>query len=532
MLRSFFAVTLTLAAIGCEPPPLEARGGLPDVVTAAQHRDFELEVCRARIAEVKAQPTMPGTPAFDEKRAAILGRAVGEPTVFIREPAPVVDPPKEGERAVFRVSRVKRFHRFDKPAMRERLLREGYVYSTDPHEAFALVRDLRLQDLFDEEEIFLQRGENVYRLHKKRARYETGFEYRYAEGSRTGWTAKILFGDRVARTLAELATPLHRDVRALRVREGFERIRITHRTDDALLADLRYGGKWYSALISADGARLELACLDAPREAREVVAQLKRRTARRRRAVAALWNSADALVADRLPFDRPRNAEDHFSDGQLRAQWEWAYERGWFSFTHEDEGYAVFDRSGKPYPPQTCVEMVLDTFERASGNWFQKQGETRARTEGGLDFSDFGIVQRNGVLAFEKFAKKTPELFTHRRIPNDDRVPFRDRDAFFAYLVKHADAFEPGDIVAIQGPKRDGHIHQHAILVRDTDPVTGMPYGLTDQMKRPRHRSWEGIMAEAPLRALLYHIKPTEKLMAKLDPGEGKLDRLAGLRSQ
>jgi len=55
--------------------------------------------------------------------------------------------------------------------------------------------------------------------------------------------------------------------------------------------------------------------------------------------------------------------------------------------------------------------------------------------------------------------------------------------------------------------------------VERTDPLTGFPYGLADQMKRPRRRTWEGIMAEAPARSLLYRVRPLPSVVAKLDPG-------------
>ena len=77
----------------------------------------------------------------------------------------------------------------------------------------------------------------------------------------------------------------------------------------------------------------------------------------------------------------------------------------------------------------------------------------------------------------------------------------------------------PGDVVAIQGLKADERIHQHAILVESVDPVTGFPMGLADQMKRPRRRTWEGIMAEAPKRSLLYRLRPSAELFQRMDPG-------------
>jgi hypothetical protein len=74
-------------------------------------------------------------------------------------------------------------------------------------------------------------------------------------------------------------------------------------------------------------------------------------------------------------------------------------------------------------------------------------------------------------------------------------------------------------VVAIQGIKRDGNIHQHAILIERTDPMTGFPYGLADQMKWPRRRTWEGIMGEAPRRSLLFHLRLRPEVLLKLDPG-------------
>ena len=43
-------------------------------------------------------------------------------------------------------------------------------------------------------------------------------------------------------------------------------------------------------------------------------------------------------------------------------------------------------------------------------------------------------------------------------------------------------------------------------------------------MKRPRRRTWEGIMAEAPLRSLLFHVRPTDTILRSLvDDTEGQV---------
>ncbi len=480
--------------------------------------EIERDICRRRIAEARAQPDLGGAPAFDQARIAFLGRAHGEPVVFVSEPPPldVVEP---GDHPMLRIARVLQ-KPYARSARRKRLLRGGYLYADDPDEAFELVKQSSLPLLFDEEQLWLLRGETLHRLVRVKSRAEPYFSYEHADGPWAGQPAVLLFADRVAAEPAALEPPLHRDVRSLRERLGFERMRILHRGADALVAELRFGERWLEALLTSRGARLELGCWAASRADREAAEQTVAARAARERALAALRRSIDALVAERLPFDRPHEAEDHLSDGQLRPTWEDAYRKGKHGFGVDGDGYAVFDRQGRPYPPQTCVAMVLDAYERAAGTWYAPLGQPPRRIIGRLDFDAYDIDNRAGVLGFEKFAERHAELFTHRRIPDDERIPFRDRRRFFDYLAKHAAIFQPGDIVAIQGLKRDGNIHQHAILIDDVDPLTGFASGLVDQMTRPRRRTWEDIMAEAPARALLYHLQPTMQLLGQLIDGD------------
>jgi hypothetical protein len=528
--RSIPILWLTaLLCAGCSELGGEIHPALPAMVQQAQDQDYDLQVCQRRIAETKALPGLPGTPKFDAKRAQILGRAVGEPALFVSPPQSALDRELPSQLVKTRqgvanhsprrrVGSLLSRLRGQPQALRRLLLREGYVYSELPYEAYGLVNDVTLPKLFNEPQIWLQRGEQVHRLDRHRARWGRGFEYRYANGPSQGLTAKLLFADRVVTDRSALGLPLHRDVRSFRDRAGFDRMRVLHRTDRALLAKLRFGDRWVTALVSAAGARLELQCLDAPLSIRREVAGFRAADAPRQRALRALRQAVGAMVVEALPFDRPRGVKDHLSDGQLRHQWNAAYRRGSTSFSYDDEGYVVFDLQGRPMPPQMCVEMILDAYERASGTWYQRQGEPRKRLTGGLDFRDLGVVNRAGVMGIETYAKSKPELFEASRFAPAERIRFKERDRFFAYLVDHADRFRPGDIIAIQGPKPDGYVHQHAILIEDVDPLTGFPNALVDQMKRPRRRTFERIMAEAPLRSLLYHLRPKPSLLLRLDP--------------
>lgn len=516
---TWMVIVLSAAAVACHSQSsheTSARDPAPAPVTPPEpERDDAYEACRARVAEVLAAPAAPGAPELDRQRVEVLGRARGEPAIFVREPRASTPPEVSVQSQHARIRALKKRHAREPSVLRTQVLREGYVYSADPHEALALVSLLELPDLFDEPVIFQQRGEAVRELERV-----DGREPRYVVRG-TKQKAELLLFDRVATTRSELERPLHRDLRALARETGFDRARITHLTERAAIAELRFGGRFTRAVLAAEGARLELECLDATAPERRRVEAWQQADAPRRRALAELRSSVADQLAEALPFDRPRDEETAERDGQLRPNWLWAYKngQGWFSF--EEQSYPVFDADGRPHPPQVCMDFVLDSFERASGTWFASRGEELGRKTGALDFSAFELKNRQGVLAFEKFAEERTELFEHRRFPQEERVQFRERARFFAFLRDRADEFRPGDIVAIQGVKNDGLVHQHAILIEDTDPVTGFPDALADQMKRPRRRTWEGIMAEAPLRSLLFRIRPRPNVLEKLDPERG-----------
>ncbi|MCA9592010.1 MAG: hypothetical protein KC776_01830 [Myxococcales bacterium] len=515
--------TLVLALAGCRSLPERAEGSAraAPLASAAVEVDTAYQSCRERIAALRKQPALPGAPEFDAQRADVLGRARGEPMVFVREPRATPDAalPKaalDAKKAFAHGSPFARVRgeklrlRGDKPGLRALVLREGYVYSADPVEALALVTRLELPDLFDEETIYLQRGAKTLALSRVEAK-----PLRYQQSD--GRTAELLFGDRVAVERADLAPPLHRDLRRLAHEIGFERAKITLRTAQGLVADLRFSGEWAKAVLDSDGAKLSLRCLAERQDRRTRFSRWIASDAPRRRGLARLRAAVDRELAEALPFDRPRHEETADRDGQLRPAWRWAYRAGLTAFSYDDESYPVYDVEGRPHPPQVCVDFVLDSYERASGTWFTAKGNTPTRVVGALDFDDLGIKNRRGVLAFEKFAEDSPELFEHLRFEAEDRVKFLERRRFFSFLVEHADTFRAGDVVAIQGRKGDGNIHQHAILIEDTDPVTGFPDALADQMKRPRRRTWEGIMAEAPLRSLLYRVRPKKRVTTQLE---------------
>jgi hypothetical protein len=518
---------------GCRSSNPPAEGPRATEGAASPHTsrslDPERDACRRRIAAIEHEPALPGAPEFDARRAEILGRARGEALLMTREPEPARDadlaesllstrnalsakPPHE------RVRGISSRHRHDPGALRALLLREGYVFSADPVEALALVSLLELPELFEEPEIALQRGRVVHRLGRVEGKRP---EYRHLDGPSAGQRAELLFGDRVAVSESALGEPLHRDLAGLAARAGFDRARTERITRSAAVMELRFGDVWARALVESEGAALDLACLDAPEPLRRAILAWQEAGAARREALSRLRATVTEQLAEALPFDRPFGEETADRDGQLRPEWRWAYRSGRSYFSFEGDSYPVFDQRGRPHPPQVCLDFVLDSFERASGTWWAPRGEPPGRRAGVLDFDAHGIENRSGVLAFEKFAASKPELFSVERVAPGERIAFRERSRFFGYLSSNADRFRAGDIVAIQGLKNDGKVHQHAILIEENDPISGFPHALADQMRRPRRRTWETIMAEAPLRSLLYRVRPTPALIQALSGGSG-----------
>jgi hypothetical protein len=533
-----FAVLFTALALGCaslasgcdgspsEPAP-SSNASAAAAVVAPPEVD-EGERCRARASEIEGLAALPGAPGFEAKRIAMLGRARGEPMVFVRAPK-AVDPETLStearrsydayvkERAGSRVLTLVKRHKADKATLRTILLREGYAYSEDTADALALAQDIKLHDVFDEPALFLQRGAVTHKL--TRVQEKKDVRYVFEGGALAGITADLLFGDRVALAQDELATPLHRDIAALADEVGFDRAAIVRLTDKAIILDLRFGERTARAVAATEGASARLECLAEDAATRDEIAAYRAKGAPKRRALRAIREAVTSIVAESMRFDRPLDEKGPDKDGQLRPLWMTAYLQGRASFQSEDRTYPVFDMQGRAWPFEVCVDFVLDSFERASGTWFRPKGEALGRTIGRFTWVD-DMRQTRGVIGFAERAEKHPEMFEVRRFVGNERIQFGERERFFKFLAEHTSEIHAGDVVAIHGYKRDDRIHQHAILVERTDPITGFAFALADQMRRPRRRTWEGIMAEAPKRSLLFRVHPKDEIFAAIDPGE------------
>ncbi|HEV8244383.1 MAG TPA: hypothetical protein VGP93_01310, partial [Polyangiaceae bacterium] len=170
--------------------------------------------------------------------------------------------------------------------------------------------------------------------------------------------------------------------------------------------------------------------------------------------------------------------------------------------------YSVFDASGRPRPPQVCIDFVLDTFERASGTWWRARSEGRERVVGRLDLDTLALENKRSVEQFIAFAGAHPEWFDVHSPAPEERVPLRNRSKFFGALYQDRERYVPGDIVVIFGRRSDEKLHYHSFFVYESDPVTAMPILVAANAGRPRIRTWENEMQNAPLRSILTRIRP------------------------
>ena len=489
--------------------------------------------CRSRIDELRLTGSPPDAVLADvETRARVLARAKAEPVLFVR--APAIDPAESARARYLRNELVTRGYRgLDRvmaavnrqPALaREVLLREGYFYVDDSDLAALLVEAIELRDLFDDDRLVLERGSKRYTL----ARTKDG-DYLFADGVDAGRKARLLLYDRLWSEPGAAPGPrLHRDVRGLSRKLGFDRLRVDRVQGNELVVELRYGADWLPAIVRTGESELELGCEVVPEEASPRIAAVRARRARHDVVHERLRAAISEQVDEALPFDEPRT-EDGQQDGKLRHEWRMAHRTGRLWFEFNEDRYWVYDSKGRPRVPQVCIDFITDTLERASGTWWTPRGTQPARVRGRLDFGALGISNQRSVETFVSFAWEHPELFDVVDVEPEERVPFRRRRAFFDHLFLHRDRYAPGDIIAILGLRDDDKLHYHSFFVFDADPVTGMPTLVASNAGRPRLRSWEHELQNAPKRSLRTRIRPRlEWLEALVIDQTGMPTKVAG----
>lgn len=467
------------------------------------------QACLARRAELWQQPELPLPPVdAPELRAQLLGRTKSVPVLFLSRP--------EADASTVSAAPLRQlleaspgYATFDTVVGKVRrspelaravFLRDGYLYTENP-ELAALFGTLTLSLLFREPELRIVRG-----AVELRAQRLNDGDYEYANGEDRGRRAKLLLFDRVAAVGASLGPARHVDLRGLSKELGFDELSIERATAEQLAVQASYGSLRVPMLLSVVDGKLTLSC-EVKGAERALVQSRRLQAARAQHAQARLVSVIKEQVDEALPFDEPKT-EDGQQDGKLRPEWRNAYLNGSSSFEFNGDRYAVFDAEGRPRPPQVCIDFVLDTFERVSGTWWQSRSQGRQRVLGRLQFDDAALENRRSVERFIDFARSHAESFDVYEPAPEARVPLRRRAQFFAELYRSRAQFQRGDIVAILGPRDDEKLHYHSFFIVDADPLSGMPTELAANSGRPRIRSWEGEMQNAPRRSILARIRP------------------------
>jgi hypothetical protein len=535
------AVLLSAVLGGCGRKPVRQRAAevaasaasVPAVAVApTPQRESELADCARAIDDALKVPPVPGAPALEAAREEILMRAKARPVLFLRAPkaSEHTAPARHAWTTLDAVSSsALAFYGSyaslaRNPAIaRELFLREGYLYADTVQLAIGLANAVQLEDLFDEERIWIHRGGEVFQAQRH---IESGEPiFRYLDGFEKGQKAAILFLDRVAVDPNQLSQPLHRDFSGLRDQLGFDAARIEHSTESQIVAQLRYGQTWVRSLLKpGEKAAMSLQCELITADDASTVAAVRAHNRQLWRVVGAIRQVVGVQMLESLPFDEPKT-EFGQEDGKLRQAWSWAYRFGRSHFEHNEDRYRVFDHLGRPRVPQVCIDFITDTLERASGTWYRNRGEPRERIRGRLDFNDFGIENRRSVESFVGFTEQHPEWFKVTHLSGQERIPFKKRAAFYDYVKAHRELFRAGSIVTILGLRDDDREHYHSFFVYEVDPITQVPIWLASNAGRPRIRVWENELGNAPKRSIKSIIQPelqwlADRVLAAQEPAE------------
>jgi hypothetical protein len=529
LLLSLFAATQSSAFrpsgdLGVDVQPL----GAEPAFLPRHHEPTADEIarrdCEQKVRAALQEPALPGAPKLDTSRDELLFAVKAEPVLFVSEPRYIDDEPiSEGVQS-FRKLLATSSYPWDALAElrdhfralprdgRAVLLKDGYLYADSPALGKALLHQVSAQHLFGHDRIWIQRGENTYFADRRKGNYY------WADGPNQGDAVRLLLFDRIGFGEPN-AAPLHRDLRSLRYRLNFTRMQVQHVSSEHVVALLQYGNRWVPSLLKSQGARLELECEIADPATRKQVEAERSITARRQLGVQVLRDAMLASIAEGLPFDEPRHEYGMQFDGRLRVKWRAAYYSRKKHYDFTGDQYDVYDRLGRPLVPQVCVDFLTDTFERASGTWYNRQGQPPGKTRGTLDFgTELDKPWLRRAPDFVNFASQQKDWFDVLSVSGEDQVPIGERETLLSYLDGHVRDFQPGDVIILKGytPWDPRTMHFHSFFVYESDPLTGLPIAIVGNAGRPSLRVWETESKRTPKRAIHYRLRPNVEWMEKV----------------
>jgi len=503
-----------------------------------------LDPCALRQRELEALPALPGAPGFESLRVEILGRARSVPIVFARRPLPSAEAGPEVDAwreelvlsadpadTIFQILKRTR-HRLAE--RRSVFLSEGYLFAEAPHLALRLSQVLRLDHLFEEPSVIVQRGKERLRAVRHGGKYfwDEGSSTPAADGGQlasasgppsTGPSpsesdalprreANLLLLDRVSAETGTASPAFHLDLRDLRQELAFDRVTVERITVGGWILRLHTADVDSLAIVRAEAGAATLECELVPEDERQRLDQARALSRRRTQLLQPILAQAHEIVERRLPFDEPRT-EDGQQDGHLRMAFRKAYQSYQHTYEFNGDRYFVFDGFGRPLVPEVCIDFITDAIEWGTGGRWGARGERREHVRGAIDFKSFGLENARSIEQVAEFGADHPEWFDMAFVPEAERIKFVHRSRFFEQIARKPNFYQAGDVVFILGLRDDDLFHYHSFFVDSVDPVTGAPLLLASNAGPPQIRTWEGEMHNAPLRSIIARMRLRTELL-------------------
>jgi hypothetical protein len=486
----------------------------PQELTVAPEQEDE---CARRIAELMKESNFAGAPEMERYRAEILARARSVPVVFLSTPkAPSDASTKAREyrrqlresgdpgQTIFEIIKATSGLR---ELRRQVFLSDGYLYAESPQLALRLSQVLRLEHLFDEHTLTIERGDRELTVTRDEGSYWLpSTEPIQTKGPHHGGPASLLLFDRVRGPDTPRPAPLHFDLSSLQKSVGFSTATVKHMGPGGIVLALSTYGLPSEAIVQIEGTELRFSCETPGEVPLEHLQGARKLWLSDQELIDPVLAAAHEMIRRRLPFDEPKTEEGQ-QDGLLRIHFRKAYRSYRRTYEFNGDDYYVFDGYGHPRLPQVCIDFITDAFDWGTGGHWPDRGEKPERVQGALNFESLGIENPRSVENLANFATETPEWFDMLWLEKTEHVKFLHREKFFAALARDAHRYRRGDVVFIYGLRDDGKFHFHSFLIDQKDPVTGIPMVVLANAGPPQARSWEGEMASAPLRKIVARMR-------------------------
>ena len=490
------------------------------------------DACSTQANLLSEKESVPGSPRLDEHRAEILARARSVPLLFKRPVEADLSGLNQDEvRLVQKYRKVLQESRDPVPdiqailrrtsrryALRRAIfLSEGYLYADAPLLALRISQVLRLDHLFDDPLVIVERGAETFEAHLEEGRYFLPEERVVGvrpERKQHGPPASLLLFDRVHAPGQVLGPAPAFSIQSLYRELAFDTAQPIIRTPDLWVFELSTRGQKSIAIFDVTEKEATLVCESPASEDGKTLIAARNQALEERELARPILEKAREIIARGLPFDEPRTEEGQ-QDGLLRIAFRKAHRERRETFEFNGDSYYTYDGFGRPRLPEVCIDFITDSFDWATGAYWSGRGEKARYEKGALHFPSFGIENERSVESLLNYAATVPSWFDVYFTPEAERVKFIHREKFFRWLRDTADQYRPADVVFIYGLRDDEKFHYHSFFIDEKDPVTGIPMLVLANAGPPQARTIEGEMQNSPLRTIVARVRMRPEVLKR-----------------